>query len=412
MNYEELLEMRNGNALGKETIPFGVLYRKMTDGKYVNAVDLRSDLNDSLVFADAFKSECEQNKKLKHKGQIHFELGKSEDGLLMANIEKGNYRSFESVLEENPAVVAGKDFMTNTVKELADITSYLHDQGICHVCYAPSNVFIRKGDNAVMLLFHGSAYKAMPDQTALYGEEVSSYVAPEVLEHGTIDERADVYSLGKFIEYLYKQSEIPLELKGVIKKATDEDAAKRYQTVTAMLTQMQARQQVRATVVTGVVAMAVVAFIFGLYFTMVPEREEIEFVTPAPKEIEDDLLDDGFDPTIELGLVQDTAAAHVDQQKMKAYEAKAEQIFRKNFTREAERMLSTIYTNEHMHTTEKNFMATSQSTLQELVKVQSKLGHDAGLSESRSQLIAGEIIDQVTARLKQQMNSNKNEEEE
>ena len=40
MNYEELLESRNGTAMAKEPMPFGMLYKKMTDGKYANVIDL------------------------------------------------------------------------------------------------------------------------------------------------------------------------------------------------------------------------------------------------------------------------------------------------------------------------------------------------------------------------------------
>ena len=96
---------------------------------------------------------------------------------------------------------------------------------------------------------------------------------------------------------------------------------------------------------------------------------------------------------------------------MRVYQAKAEQIFRKQFTREADRILSNIYTNERMTSTEKNFMAGSQATLEELVKTQVELGQQAGLSESRSQLIAGEIIDQISAKLKKQMSEKEKEKE-
>ena len=73
--------------------------------------------------------------------------------------------------------------------------------------------------------------------------------------------------------------------------------------------------------------------------------------------------------------------------------------------------MSDIYNNEHMNSTEKNFRAGSQSTLEELVKSQVELGQQAGLSESRSQLIAGEIIDQISAKLKKQMSDKEKEKE-
>ena len=402
MNYEELLESRNGAAMLKEDIPFGVLYRKVIDGKYTTVVDLRDNLIDSLIFSEALAAENKKNRQLAHKSQLHFEQLADSSGLYGVSVGVGSFHTFKRLLADSPAVVAGKNFIEDTIMGLLDITAYLHDQGIFHICYAPNNVFARKGDNAVMLLFHGSAYRTVNDQQELYGDS-AEYIAPEVLEEGIFDERADIYSIGKFIEYLYQQSELPLELKGVVKKATALNPEERYQTVEAMKSSISSRQTTRKSAMMGIAALLVVFVCLGLYFTLLPEQEDIEFVKAVPKEAEDDLLDDGFDPTTELGLVVDTAAARVDEKKMREYEAKAEEIFRKNFTREADRILSEIYTDDRMRSTEKNFRATSHSTMEELVKAQAKLGSEAGLNDSRSQVIAGQIIEQVTNRLKAQM---------
>lgn len=399
MNYEELLESRNGAAMAKEPMPFGMLYKKMSGSKYANVIDLKEDLKDSLVFCDALVTECETNKQLHHKHQLHFTVSADSAGIYGVKVEQGGYRTFERLLEDYPAVVAGKDFIADTVNALLDLTSYLHDQGIYHICYSPRNVLARKKDNAPMLLFHGSAYKTMNDQEQLYGDDVS-FIASEVLEEGTFDARADIYSIGKFIEYLYRQSEIPLELKGVIAKATNPDPDKRYQTPEEMQSAISRRKNTRRSLVYLAAALSVSALVVGLYFSLLPEREDIEFVKPAHRSAT--LGDD--DSMMDLSQPGDTMSGGAAPALMKTYQAKAEQIFRKQFTREADRILSKIYSDDRMGRTERNFMATSQSTIAELAKIQVKLGDEAGLSESRSQLIASQIVDQVTNRLKSEMN--------
>lgn len=401
MNYEELLESRHGAAMAKQHLPFGWMHKKLLDGKYVNVVDLRDDLRDSLVFTDALVAEASQNKKHSDKRQIHFTTLSDSAGLYGVAVE-GTYRTYAQLLSDQPAIVAQKNFVDNTIKGLLEATAALHDKGIFQVCYSPDNVFSRKGDNEVMLLFHGSAYKVVNDQQELYGDS-AAFVAPETLEEGVIDERADIYSIGKFMESLYQQSEVPFELKGVIKKATETDPAKRYGSAEEMLKAINNRRSMRSSMIMGVAALLVVAICFGVYFSVVPERENIEFVKPAPKDPSEDLLDDGFDPVTELGIVDTTIASRVDKKKMKEYEAKAEQIFRKNYTREAERILSKIYSNDQMRASEKNFMAGSHSTMQELVQAQTRLGAEAGIADARSQLLASQIIEQVTNRLKKQM---------
>ena len=89
MNYEELLESRNGSAMQKEETPFGLLHKKMVDGKYVNIIDLREDLLDSLVFSDALTTESEQNKQLRNNHQLHFELALDSAGLYGVKVEQG-----------------------------------------------------------------------------------------------------------------------------------------------------------------------------------------------------------------------------------------------------------------------------------------------------------------------------------
>jgi hypothetical protein len=412
MNYEELLESRNGTAMAKEALPFGLLYKKTVDNKYVNTIDLREELKDSLVFCDALTSECERNAQLAHKNQLHFKLLSDSTGIYGVQVEQGSYRTFERLLEDNPAVIAGKDFITNVIKDLLDITSYLHDQGIFHICYAPSNVLVRKGDNAPMLLFHGSAYQSYSDQEELYGDKALSFVAPEVIENGTYDARADIYSIGSFMEYLYRQAEIPFELKGVIKKATSLDPEKRYQTPEDMMKAMTTRQNTRKSLVSLLIALAVTGLFLGVYFSMTPEPENIEFVKPASNLDSDSLDGDNIDPTAVLGYTGDSTADQVDEKKMREYQSKAEQIFRKNYTRAATKILSRIYNNDRMNTTEKNFLSGSQSTMEELVKMQVQMGGEAGLSESRSQLIAGQIIEQVSNNLKAQMRAKEKEKEE
>ena len=75
---------------------------------------------------------------------------------------------------------------------------------------------------------------------------------------------------------------------------------------------------------------------------MFPESSPVEFVKPAPRQATDDLLDDGFDPA-ELGVIGDGDSLVYDEEARAAtqrdYQAKAEEIFRKMYEKEADRIL-------------------------------------------------------------------------
>ena len=405
MNYEEMLAAKNDGKLNKTQLPIGDYYRVQVDGKYRAVVDIRPELNSSIAFSSALKTECERNKTLVNRYQLHFTPVVDEAGeTVQLALEAGVFFSMEQLLNDNPAIVAEKGFVDNVLQALVDITTYLHRQGIRHVCYSPKTVLVRKGDHAVMLLSHGSFYMSMEDQRMLYGDD-AVFVAPEVLEHGTIDDRCDVYSMGKFMETLFQRTEMTVEYRKALKKATSEMPEDRYDTPQALLKAVQARRSIVQSGMLLLAATIVALVALAVYWELMPEPVQVEFVKPAPRQATDDLLDDGFKPE-DLGVVSADSLSEEDLEEQRMYKAKAEEIFRKNYEKEADRILSKIYNKDYMNATEKQFAAQSQSTIEELMKVQQKMGQEASLTPERAQLIASEIIERITNEKKKQLKGN------
>ena len=169
---------------------------------------------------------------------------------------------------------------------------------------------------------------------------------------------------------------------------------------------MQARRKLMRSLLMAIAAVIVALVILEVYLELVPEPTQVEFVKPAPRQATDDLLDDGFQPE-DLGVVSADSLTEEDEEAHRVYQAKAEEIFRKNYEKEADRILSKIYNKDYMNSTEKAFAAESQSTIEELMKVQQKMGQEASLTPERAQLIASEIIDRVTNQKKKQLKNNK-----
>ena len=401
MNYEELLAARNDGKANKSQQPIGSYYREQVDGKWRGMVDIRAELNDNVVFAKALQQECEKNKTLAHNHQLHFTPVVENGEVRSLSLELGNYQTYEQLLKDNPAIIATKDFLDNTLKSLVELTSYLHAQGIWHVCYSPRTVFARKGDSAPMLLSHGSFYLGVDNQQELYGKD-AEFVAPEVLSHGAIDERCDIYSIGKFLQSICSQADLPMEYRSAVKKAVSQSPEDRYQTPEDMLKAIQQRRNTFKSAITLVIGMVVALVCLGLYFDMVPESNPVEFVKPAPRQATDDLIDDGFDPA-ELGVKAEGDSLVIDDANDRDYQAKAEEIFRKRYEKEADRILSKIYNKSYMSNSEKKFLSESESTIDELMKSQNEIGAESGLTPERSQLIATQIIDRITEQKKKEM---------
>lgn len=402
MNYEELLIAKAGGKLNQSKMPIGEFFRAKMGSKYQSTVEIYQSLLANITFCEGLKRECEENITIGDKHQLHFTPVMQDDEIVrLAVSEPGQYMSFAEMLSETPAVVAQRDFFITVLEGLVSITALLHKKGIRHVCYSPRTVFARKGDFSPMLLSHGSYYLSMEDQENFYGND-AQFVAPEVLQHGSIDDRCDVYSIGKFMQALGNVSDMPIEFRRAMKKATSESPEDRYNSPEELLDAVRSQHHIiRSAVVVGISCVIALVCV-GLYFDMFPEANPVEFVKPVPRQPTDDLLDDGFDPA-ELGVTNSGDSLIYDEASERDYLAKAEEIFRKKYTEEAERILSKIYNKEYMSNAEKKFTSESQSTIDELMKKQAELGSNAGLTPERSQLIATEIIDRITEQKKKEM---------
>ena len=420
-----MIANRDSRQTNKVRIPYGYFYKRLIDGKYSNFVEFSDEMSENILFNECIRKECALLGELRGKRQMHFMLTEgadAEEGICALAVEPGNYLTFEQLLNDSPSIVAKPDFIYSTINDLVEAANELHEKGVQYLCFAPSNVFVRKGDNTVRLLLHGSCFLPLKMTDILY-EDVAEYVAPEVMEKGQADERSDVYSLAKFVDYLYDSSGMPFEQKQVIRKATSPNPEDRYASVKDMQMAMKKRSVFRRSTIALLIAMIVSIVVVGLYFDLLPNTEPVEFVKPVEEPIQEDLLDEGFDPLTELGPDADSATIaraiqdyllkdsdKVDAKKLREFEAKGEQIFRKQFTKAADQILSKIYNNDRMNNDEKKFKASSDQVMKELVEKQVELSKNSALSPEKAQRIASEIIDMLSEKKKAELEKKKKEE--
>ena len=81
---------------------------------------------------------------------------------------------------------------------------------------------------------------------------------------------------------------------------------------------------------------------------------------------------------------------------MKQYNAKAEAIFRKQFTKAADAIISRVYNTESMNGEQGIFAAKTKQMTEDLAKKQEELAGLTNLSSDRTQAIAAEIIENIT----------------
>ena len=117
MNFEELLETRDARQTMKVRLPYGYFYKRLIDGKYSNFVEFHDDLADYVTFANSVRTEAAEMEKITDRHQLHFSPNEGEDGVYAIAVEVGNYMTFDQFINENPAIVAKKNFINETISE-------------------------------------------------------------------------------------------------------------------------------------------------------------------------------------------------------------------------------------------------------------------------------------------------------
>lgn len=402
MNYDEVLKNRDQRVKHIATTPIGSVYRQMIDGKYTNVLTVRKELLDNCMFTADVLQECEKASTLALKSQIPFAVMRKNSSVVALKLSGDKVISIEHLLLTNPAVVAESGFVDDVLANAFELLENLHENGIRQICMAPQSVLIRPDSRKLLFVTRGSYYLNITDRRLFY-KDMEEYIAPEVLEGNDVDERSDVYALGKFMEHLYKSHNVPFEVKNVIAKATQAEPASRYQTIADMRSDLKVKRNLRRGLMTIAAVLVVGLVILGGMTSLFETPPEIEYVKPAPKRTTDDLVERGIDPLMELGLISNDTIGELtpeEQKEQEEYQRKNEEIFRRKYREAAIRLLGKIYDKDNMNQPQNNFIIANQQALEELAKLQVQYGSEAGLDDAKSQQIAGQLIEEISNTLK------------
>lgn len=228
---------------------------------------LKEEYLDDSEFVERFHAEAQAAAKLSHAnivavhdvgvdGEYHFIVMELIDGVIL-----NNYVKMQERLNIQESV--------SIAMQIASALVAAHKSGIVHRDIKPHNVLL-SADGIAKVADFGIAKAATTRTFTLSGKTVGSvhYFSPEQARGGYVDARADIYSLGvvmyemltgkppfdgetpvvvavkhlqeKMIEPMVLNPEIPDDLNTIITRAMAKSPDDRYQTATAMLTELEA----------------------------------------------------------------------------------------------------------------------------------------------------------------------------
>lgn len=140
--------------------------------------------------------------------------------------------------------------------ELCDALTYIHNKQIVHRDIKPNNILITRDGHHVKLIDFGLADK---DDFDILKEPAgtTAFASPEQQKRNKIDNRSDIYALGKIIQDVSYQS---LKIRKIIKKCLEENPEKRFRSALDVKKKLNSKTNIIIVVITLLITIFAILF--------------------------------------------------------------------------------------------------------------------------------------------------------
>lgn len=170
-------------------------YRVKLYGKLHFLKRLKEEHVNDIRYQEAIRKEFETGYSLEHPNLVRY-ISRTEDGILMEYVDG---ETLSQRLSNHPDFFESKKNTEKFLSQLLDAVGYLHAHQVLHLDIKPDNILLTRINSDVKLIDFGCCYT---DSFVDTQGHTNYFAAPEQLSGGSIDERTDIYAIGKILTLL------------------------------------------------------------------------------------------------------------------------------------------------------------------------------------------------------------------
>jgi len=215
------------------------VYKVRLSGKWHFLKRPKKEYSNHPLYNAAFEKEFDIGYTLEHLNIVRYVSKAKDDRGIYFLTEYIDGQTLADFIEENPDYLNKKEHLSKFIKQLLSALSYLHDKQILHLDLKPDNILITNIGKDVKIIDLGFAYNDC--YQFLASGKTTQYAAPEQINKGVIDQRADIYGIGMVLLYIFTHTSdkinlknIPYKYRNIIGKCLYNNIDKRYQNINAL----------------------------------------------------------------------------------------------------------------------------------------------------------------------------------
>ena len=256
--------------LVKEVSVFSRLYKLRVGGRLYFMKQLREEYAADPRYRSMFFKEYEAGKGISCPNVVDYiSINEDSHGLYII-MDYVNGVTLKEKLQSEPEYFRNEKNLYLFIEQLLAALSVMHSKNIIHLDLAPSNILLARADNCVKLVDLGFSISNSNDFTAGCTKD---FAAPETLAGNVsdIDNRSDIYVLGRILQYIETETGIrlPGKLQEIKERCLQDEKRMRYQSVEEIVAAVRYRKYVKAgkvaTLLVGAIALLAGFFASPLY---------------------------------------------------------------------------------------------------------------------------------------------------